>query len=227
MQIYFSAESSIRELVSQQIQQAGDKIWPSLNSAEQEELSLSQQQHTQLLKNTLNTAKSYRAHLEQGAESWRDYIQILERVKSVISRMRFTDEPVTTLAGLQFNIQKITHALNDIKNQQFELDLLNERGHEVLDIADVNNKNTITIQLDKLNSEWHDLVSGLDDRKNTLESLSKHWEDLESRWNNTDTKLNSIEERSKLIDNIVRSKQHILDTIKSLDVSFIIFNLLI
>lgn len=115
MQIYFSSEPSIRELVSQQIQQAGDKIWPSLNTSEQEELSAEQQQHTQLLKNTLNTAKSQRARLEQGAETWRDYTQTLERVRTVIARSRFTDEPVTTLAGLQFNIQKITHALNDIQ----------------------------------------------------------------------------------------------------------------
>lgn len=115
LQIYFSSEPSIRELVSQQIQQAGDKIWPSLNTSEQEELSAEQQQHTQLLKNTLNTAKSQRARLEQGAETWRDYTQTLERVRAVIARSRFTDEPVTTLAGLQFNIQKITHALNDIQ----------------------------------------------------------------------------------------------------------------
>lgn len=105
----------MRELVSQQIQQAADKIWPSLNTAEQEELSAEQQQHTQLLKNTLNTAKSQKARLEQGAETWRDYTQTLERVKAVIARSKFTDEPVTTLAGLQFNIQKIVHALNNIQ----------------------------------------------------------------------------------------------------------------
>lgn len=78
-------------------------------------MSVEQQQHTQLLKNTLNSAKSQRARLEQGAEMWRDFAQTLERVKAVIARTRFTDEPVSTLAGLQFNIQKITHALNDIQ----------------------------------------------------------------------------------------------------------------
>ncbi|XP_034936487.1 nesprin-1 isoform X11 [Chelonus insularis] len=215
--IYFSAESSIRELVSQQIQQAADKVWPSLNSAEQEELSLEQQQFTQLLKNTMNTAKSYRARLEQGAESWRDYTQTLERVKAVISRSRFTDEPVTTLAGLQFNIQKITHALNDIHNQQFELDLLNERGREVLNLADINNKQTINDQLKETNSEWKELVSGLEGRRDALEALSKHWEEFEGRWNHTELKLNAIEERSKLVDGIVRSTNHLEDTIKSLD----------
>lgn len=113
--IFFSTESNIKELVSQQIQQAADKIWPSLTPAEQEELSREQQQHTQLLKNTLNSAKSQRAQLEQDAEMWKDYCQTVDKVKSVLARSQFTDEPVTTLAGLHFNIQKITHALNDIQ----------------------------------------------------------------------------------------------------------------
>lgn len=114
MQIFFSSEASIRELVSQQIQQAADRIWPSLTGSEQEELSREQQQHTQLLKNTLNSARSRRAQLEQDAEIWRDYCLTVDKVKSVLARTQFSDEPVTSLAGLHFNIQKITHALNDI-----------------------------------------------------------------------------------------------------------------
>ncbi|XP_054006700.1 muscle-specific protein 300 kDa isoform X2 [Hylaeus anthracinus] len=214
--IYFSSEPSIRELVSQQIQQAADKIWPSLTTSEQEELSVEQQQHTQLLKNTLNTAKSQRARLEQGAETWRDYTQTLERVRAVIGRSRFTDEPVTTLAGLQFNIQKITHALNDIQNQQFELDLLNERGREVLRLADANNKKTIEAQSSEIGAEWKELVSGLEGRRDALEALSKHWEDLEAQWSLVETRVNATEEKSKLVDTVVRSKQHLHDTIKAL-----------
>ncbi|KZC10894.1 Nesprin-1 [Dufourea novaeangliae] len=214
--IYFSTEPSIRELVSQQIQQAADKIWPSLKTSEQEELSAEQQQHTQLLKNTLNTAKSQRARLEQGAETWRDYSQTLERVRAVIARTRFTDEPVTTLAGLQFNIQKITHALNDIQNQQFELDLLNERGEEVLRLADASNKKTIETQISEVTAEWKELVSGLEGRRDALEALSKHWEDLEAQWSIIETRVNATEEKNKLVDTVVRSKQHLLDTIKAL-----------
>ncbi|XP_029680499.1 nesprin-1 isoform X2 [Formica exsecta] len=215
--IYFSTESSIRELVSQQIQQAADKIWPSLDSYEQEELSAQQQQHTQLLKNTLNTAKSQRSRLEQGAEMWRDYTQSLERVRSIISRTRFTDEPVTTLAGLQFNIQKITHVLNDIQNQQFELDLLNERGQEVLQLADTNNKKAIELQLSEISLEWHELISGFEGRRNALDALSQHWEDLETQWALVETRLTAIEEKNKLIDTVIRSKQHLHDTVKALE----------
>lgn len=113
-QIFFSSEPSIRELL-QKIQQAGDRIWPSLSSVEQEELSREQQQLTQLLKNTMNSARSRRAQLEQDTEIWKDYLQLLDKVHTVLSRTRFTDEPVSTLAGLHFNIQKVGHALNDIQ----------------------------------------------------------------------------------------------------------------
>lgn len=112
--MFFSNEQSVKELV-QQIQQSGDRIWPSLSSGEQEELGAEHQHATQTLKNTLNLARSRRAQLEQDAEVWRDYLALLDRVRSVIGRTHFTDEPVTTLAGLHFNIQKITHALNDIQ----------------------------------------------------------------------------------------------------------------
>lgn len=123
--IFFSTEGNIKELVSQTIQQAADKIWPSLTPYEQEELSREQQHHTQTLKNTLNSAKSQKAQLEQDAEIWKDYCQTLDKVKAVISRTKFTDEPVSTLAGLHFNIQKITHALNDIQVSTLSYIILN------------------------------------------------------------------------------------------------------
>lgn len=113
--IFFSTEANIKELALHSLQQSADKIWPSLTPYEQEELSREQQHHTQSLKNTLNSAKSQKAQLEQDAELWKDYLQMLDKVKAVIARTRFTDEPVSTLAGLHFNIQKITHALNDIQ----------------------------------------------------------------------------------------------------------------
>lgn len=113
--IFFSTEQVMRELVSQQMQKAADKIWPSLNSSEQEELSREQQEYNQLLKNTLNSAKSRQVQLEQDVEIWKDYCQLAEKILAILDRTKFVDEPVTSYAGLQFNIQKIDHALNDIQ----------------------------------------------------------------------------------------------------------------
>lgn len=67
--------------------------------------------------------------------------------------------------------------------------------------------------------EWRELVSGLEGRRDALDSLSRRWEELETQWSTTEARLNATDERNKLVDNIVRSKQHLIDTAKSLDVS--------
>jgi predicted nucleic acid-binding Zn-ribbon protein len=97
--------------------------------------------------------------------------------------------------------------------------VLKERGKEALYQADHANKKRIEAQLGEINSEWRNLVSGLEGRRDTLDLLSSHWEDLESKWSSTEAKLNAIEERGKLVDTVVRSKQHILDTAKTINVS--------
>lgn len=99
------------------------------------------------------------------------------------------------------------------------MDLLNERGREVLRLADINNKKTIESQLSEINSKWRELVSGLEGRRNALEALSRHWEDLETQWSLIETRLTATEEKNKLIDAVVRSKQHLYDTVKALEVS--------
>lgn len=99
------------------------------------------------------------------------------------------------------------------------MDLLNERGREVLRLADINNKKTIEAQLSEINSKWRELVSGLEGRKNALEALSRHWEDLEAQWTLIETRVTATEEKNKLIDTVVRSKQHLHDTVKALEVS--------
>lgn len=111
-----------------------------------------------------------------------------------------------------------------LQNQQFEMDLLKERGQEILQLADSNNKKVIESQLSNINSEWDDLVSGLKGRRDTLEALLKHWEDLETQWTLIETQLNAIEEKNKLVDTVVRSKQHLNDTIKTISVSKTFYN---
>lgn len=96
---------------------------------------------------------------------------------------------------------------------------MNERGREVLRLADINNKKTIESRISETSSEWKDLVSGLEGRRDALEALSKHWEDLEAQWSIIEAKINAIEEKSRLLDTVIRSKQHLLDAIKALRVS--------
>lgn len=86
-------------------------------------------------------------------------------------------------------------------------------------MADANNKKTIEAQISETSAEWKELVSGLEGRRDALEALSKHWEDLEAQWSIIESRLNATEEKSKLLDTVIRSKQHLRDTMKALHVS--------
>lgn len=89
----------------------------------------------------------------------------------------------------------------------------------MLRLADANNKKTIESQISEISAEWKELVSGLEGRRDALEALSKHWEDLEAQWSLIETRVNAIEEKGKLLDTVLRSKQHLQDIIKALHVS--------
>ncbi|KAJ9596208.1 hypothetical protein L9F63_027168, partial [Diploptera punctata] len=205
--IFFSSEASIRKLVSQQIQQAADRIRPSLTRSEQEELSREEQQRTQLLNNMLSLARSQRAQLEHNMEIWKDFCQTMDKVRSVLARSQYTDEPVTSLAGLHFDILKITHDLNDIQNQQVEIDLLNERGRDITRQADHSNRQNVEKQLSNINREWNDLLSGLESRRDTLRKLAQHWDEFESKWQAFAFIISENEEKTKHIDTVVHSKE--------------------
>lgn len=112
---FFGNEAPIKELVHRKIQEAVDKIWPTLNLTEQEELSYEVAEHKTTLKRILDAAKRQRNQLEENLSTWKQYQQLLEKIKGILSRAQVTEEPVTNLAGLQFNLQKTMHALNDLK----------------------------------------------------------------------------------------------------------------
>jgi len=113
--IFFGNEAPIRNLVHKQIQEAADKIWSSLNNYEQSELSAELAQFQTKLTNTLANAKTQQSELEKEAERWREYQQSIDRVKATIERTKFSDEPVQNLAGLHFNIQKLSHAIGNVQ----------------------------------------------------------------------------------------------------------------
>ncbi|KAJ9596214.1 hypothetical protein L9F63_027163, partial [Diploptera punctata] len=124
----------------------------------------------------LSLARSQRAQLEHNMEIWKDFCQTMDKVRCVLARSQYTDEPVTSLAGLHFDILKITHDLNDIQNQQAEIDLLNERGRDITRQADHSNRQNVEKQLSNINREWNDLLSGLESRRDTLTKLAQHWD---------------------------------------------------
>lgn len=100
---------------------------------------------------------------------------------------------------------------------------MNERGKEILRQADETNRKTIENQMEEISSDWRDLVSGLEGRRNTLEALYEHWEQFETQWTNVEARLNEIEERNKFTQTIVRSGEYLLDTIGVLNVNIFFY----
>ncbi|XP_024081429.1 nesprin-1 [Cimex lectularius] len=214
---FFSDEKSLHDLVSIDIHKAGQNIFPSLNSDDQELISKQQQDCTQLLRNTLNTAKSYQAKLTQAIELHDLYKDSLSNAKSVLQRIRFTDEPASALGGLMFNIEKINQALAEAKNHQPYIDVLNERQRELETFLDPNSKAAVGSEVANLNDEWNQLQNDLESRKETLSQLAKRWEEFNHELHHFDTEITAVEDKNNHTDTNVRSKEQLEDTRKILE----------
>lgn len=110
-----TSEPEMKDLVGKKMQDIVDKIWPSLTASEQEELSKDHQKHNQLLKNTLNSAKSRQAQLEQDLEIWKDFCQLVEKIKSILDKNDIEEDQITTVDALRLYLEKLNHAKNDLE----------------------------------------------------------------------------------------------------------------
>jgi len=107
---------------------------------------------------------------------WHDYCLALEKAKTLLDLYRFNDEPVANLAGLHYNIEKVGHAQSDVSAHQSEIDLLNERAREVTRLADNPTRMLIEQHLLSVNSEWNEVVSTMESRREALMKLAEQWE---------------------------------------------------
>jgi len=210
--LFFGNEGPIKDLVTHQIQEAVDKIWPTLSPIEQEDLSQEVHEHKEKLQSTLSAAKKLRTRLEQNLERWKEYEQLLEKVRAILERAQVSDEPVTNLAGLQFNLDKFVHALNDLQSQHSELDLFNQRSQDLVRQADSVSRANIEQQTNQINSDWKNLVNDLENRIDNLKGLSQHWYEFDKRIHLLENQLVRLDERSRNVDSVVRSKRHLEDT---------------
>lgn len=86
-----------------------------MTEKEKDDFAMKQQQLIEIMKNTMNSARSKQAELERGVEMWRDYQSIVEKLESLIAKSHFLDEPTASLDGLNVNINKINVALTEIQ----------------------------------------------------------------------------------------------------------------
>ena len=144
--------------------------------------------------------------MESDCELWKEYLQNRDKILSILSRLKFADEDINNLAGLHKNVQKITHALNDINNQSSELELHNEKSNEIIKRADNKSKDKFKKEMKDLNDEWKNTINDLEKRRDTLNNLAQNWERLETQIQNFESFLTKANEKVKLLDVAVRSK---------------------
>lgn len=112
---HFENERGARELISVDIQQTVDSIWPTLQSFDQNELSEEVRQQKNKLDAVLSAAKKQRAQLEQSLSDWLAYQDLVGVIEGLLSKVNVEDSAANTLASLQAEIQKATIALRDLK----------------------------------------------------------------------------------------------------------------
>ena len=101
--------------------------------------------------------------------------------------------------------------------------MLLERANEIIKQADERNRVKTQNQSSEVSTEWTSLVSNLENRRDTLTKLAQIWETFEGRWQHFESLLSGVEERAKHVDNIVRSKEHVITTNNNILVSLFKF----
>ncbi|GAB0095245.1 nesprin-1 [Sergentomyia squamirostris] len=214
--LFFGTEPMMTELVTVQIQEAADRIWSSLNNSDQNDLSKELQHHKQVFKNTVASAKSHQNHLEENLQLWKQYCECYEKVNSLIERSKLPEESVENLGALNFILQKVNQALNDVQAKSVDVDALNEKAQIIKRFADADNLEKIERQQSKINENWNNLIVDLKRRKEFIGALLENWEQLDKKANSLDTQLTHIGEQCKLLDPVVRSRKQLEDSEQTL-----------
>lgn len=98
------------------------------------------------------------------------------------------------------------------QSKQGKLEALNQRGQELMRLADSENHSRIDDEITDINNDWKKKLLELENRLETLTILSNHWQDFEKRIDLLESQLNRLEEKISRTEFVVKSKQHLLDT---------------
>lgn len=89
---------------------------------------------------------------------------------------------------------------------------MNERAHGILRQADPLNREHIEKQNIAINRDWTDLIDNFETRRDTLTTLSQHWEEFDNKLHSFENQIIRLEERSRHVDPVVRSRRQLEDT---------------
>ncbi|CAH3870841.1 unnamed protein product [Pieris brassicae] len=207
-----TSEPEMKDLVGKRMQDIVDKIWSSLTPSEQEELSKEHQKNTQLLKNTLNSAKSRQAQLEQDLEIWKDFCQLVEKIRAILDKNEIPDEYVTSVDALRLHLEKLNHAKSDLENQQPLLDVVRERARELSSGADAASGERVEHRTRELAECWNIACEGLAKRAVTADTQLHRWTQLLDTQRSLSSAITAANDRLRQLDASPSTRRRAVDT---------------
>ena len=216
---YFSQETKLRDLLDK-IHDTANKIWASLVQNDQDKVSHEQEFFNQLVKNTLNSAHSKQAQLEENVKKWRSFREVYDQVEEMVSTIVVETERPSSLAGVKSSIARIDSNSKLIKQKQADLDKYNSKAREISSKADVVNRTKINEEQEALNKRLRDALTQLKEQKENLASLALQWDDFELKAKNFSSGISTCQHKFATIDSTFRSLDQMKDIKNSLKVKF-------
>lgn len=62
----------------------------------------------------MNSAKAIQKKLDDEFGVFKEYRNVFDKVSSILDRCKYNEDPIQNLAGLYFNVEKITLVQNDL-----------------------------------------------------------------------------------------------------------------
>lgn len=107
-------DPTAHDLVAKKIKQSIDKIRPSLTSQQNDVLTSEQQNFNKELDDVMNSAKNIQKQLEAEYNVLKEYRNAVDKVSSILDRCKYNEDPIQNVAGLYYNVEKITVVQNDL-----------------------------------------------------------------------------------------------------------------
>lgn len=110
----FFDDQTVQDLVTKKIKHSIDKIKPSLTSQQNDVLTAEQQGFNKDLEDVMNSAKAIQKKMEEEFGLLKEFRDVFDKVSSILDRCKYKEDPIQNLAGLYFNVEKITLVQNDL-----------------------------------------------------------------------------------------------------------------
>ena len=212
---YFSQETQLRDLLNK-IHDTANKIWPSLDQSDQDKVAHEQEFFNQLVKNTLNSAHSRQAALEDHAKKWAAFRKMFERVSEMVAAVVVVDkEKPSSLAGVKSGIARIDASAKVIAQKKADMENYNDEAKRISSKADVVNRHAICEEKDALNVRLKEAMAALKEQKEQLASLALQWDDFDQKCKGFGTAIATCHHKAAAVDSTFRSVAQMKDIKKA------------